>query len=155
LKEVVGADWRLRFDQAQKTFRLSEIRQDEILDYNLDLLSDSMKRFFFYAAILQTSHESALVFDEPDVYAFPPYPKKLGEMIAADETNQFFLTTHNPYLLTALAEKTPSDQLAVFVAFRDEEHGATAATRLSSRQVSELVELGAAIFFNLSDFVPS
>jgi hypothetical protein len=43
LKETVSAlSWRLRFDQAQRTFRLSEVRDDEILDYNLDLLSDSL-----------------------------------------------------------------------------------------------------------------
>ena len=31
--------------------------------------------------------------DQPDVFAFPSYPKTLGEMIAADDqSNQFFLT---------------------------------------------------------------
>jgi len=37
LKEMLSElDWKLRFDQNLKTFRLSEVRRDEILDYNLD-----------------------------------------------------------------------------------------------------------------------
>lgn len=154
LKEITGPTWKLRFDQTQKAFRLSEVRQDEIVDYNLDLLSDSLKRFFFYGSILITSRDAILVFDEPDVYAFPPYPKKLGEMIAGDESNQFFVTTHNPYFLSSLVEKTPSQQLAVFVASKDGE-GATVLTRLTALQLSDVIEQGASVFFNLDEFVPS
>ena len=154
LKETTGPAWKLRFDQAQKTFRLSEIREDEILDYNLDLLSDSLKRFFFYGSILMTSQDAVLVFDEPDVYAFPPYPKRLGEMIAADESNQFFVTTHNPYFLSSLVEKTPSERLGVFVASKDGD-GATALTRLTAPQLSDVIEQGASVFFNLDAFAAS
>lgn len=154
LKEITSPAWKLRFEQTQKTFRLSEVRHDEIVDYNLDLLSDSLKRFFFYGSILMTSRDAILVFDEPDVYAFPPYPKKLGEMIAGDESNQFFVTTHNPYFLSSLVEKTPSQQLAVFVASKDGE-GATVLTRLTALQLSDVIEQGASVFFNLDEFVPS
>jgi hypothetical protein len=151
LRELLsGLDWKLRFDQAQKVFRLSEVRSDEILDYNLDLLSDSLKRLFFYSAILLTSTEAALVLDEPDVFAFPPYPKTLGEMIGGDTSNQFFLTTHNPYFLTAIVEKTPVDQLAVYVCDRDPERG-TSARLLQADDLSQVVEQGASIFFNLAE----
>jgi len=155
LKDIVaGLNWKLRFDQAQHTFRLSEVRQDEILDYNLDLLSDSLKRQFFYGAILHSSEEVTLVFDEPDVFAFPPYPKALGEMIGADRSNQFFLTTHNPYFLTGLVEKTPAEHLALFVCYRDKE-GGTGAKLLSQEDIAKIVELGASVFFNLDDFIGS
>ncbi len=33
-------------------------------------------------------------------------------MIGADRSNQFFLTTHNPYFLTGIVEKTPAEDLA-------------------------------------------
>ena len=155
LKDLVAPlNWRVRFDQGQKTFRLSEVRADEILDYNLDLLSDSLKRLLFYGAILLTSENAALVLDEPDVLAFPPYPKTLGEMIAVDETNQFFLTTHNPYFLAGIVEKAPRDTLAVFVCHRDGE-GATGAKLLSDEEVRRVIEQGASVFFNLDDFLPS
>jgi len=157
LKDMVaglGLNWRLRFDQSQKTLRLSEVRKDEILDYNLDLLSDSLKRLFFYGAILFTSEHAVIVLDEPDVFAFPPYPKTLGEMIGADRSNQFFLTTHNPYFLAGLVGKTPVDDLALFVCHRDAE-GNTAATLLSAEEVARVIEQGASIFFNLDEFLRS
>jgi hypothetical protein len=154
LKELVAElGWKLKFDQTHKTFRLSEVRPDEIVDYNLDLLSDSLKRLFFYGAILLTSENATLVFDEPDVFAFPPYPKTLGEMIAADESNQFFLTTHNPYFLAALAEKTPAAQLALFICHRRED-GSTGARPLDEAEVARVIELGSSVFFNLDEFGP-
>jgi hypothetical protein len=88
-----------------------------------------------------TSEDAVLVLDEPDVFAFPPYPKMLGEMIAADETNQFFLTTHNPYFLAGIVEKAPRNDLAVFVCHRDAE-GATAAKLLSDQDLSRVIEPG-------------
>lgn len=120
----------------------------------MDLLSDSLKRQFFCGAILHSSKEVTLVFDEPDVLAFPSYPKALGEMIGADRSNQFFLTTHNPYFLTGLVEKTPAENLAVFVCSRAKE-GSTGAKLLSQEETAKIVELGAKVFFNLDDFVAS
>jgi hypothetical protein len=153
LKEIVaGLNWRVKFDQSQRTFRLSEVRADEIVDYNLDLLSDSLKRLFFYGSILKTSENAVLVLDEPDVFAFPPYPKSLGEMIGADQSNQLFLTTHNPYFLAGLMAKTRVEDLAVFVCYRDTE-GATATKLLSAEALARMMELGASVFFNLDDFV--
>ncbi|MBI4608133.1 MAG: AAA family ATPase [Candidatus Rokubacteria bacterium] len=146
--------WKLFFDQTQKTLRLLHLRGEQVSLYNLDLLSDSLKRLFFYGSILLTSQEVVLVFDEPDVFAFPPYPKTLGEMIAGDSSNQFFLITHNPYFLSAIAEKTPVDNLGIFVCFRDPE-GATSVKLLSSEQVSRIIELGANVFFNLDELLTS
>lgn len=153
-RNIPGLDWRLRFDPTLKTFRLLEVRQHEVLDYNIDLLSDTLKRYFFYGAIILTSQDATLVFDEPDVYAFPPYPKRLAEMIAADLSNQFFLTTHNPYFLAGLLEKTPSQNLALFVCYRDSD-GTTMAKLLTPGEVAKAIEDSASLFFNLADFIPS
>ncbi len=153
LKDLIaGAGWRLHFDLGAKTVRMADLRGDEIVDYNLDLLSDSLKRFFFYAAVLLTSENATLVFDEPDVFAFPPYPKTLGEMIGQDETNQFFVTTHNPYFLAGVLAKTKLDDLALFVCHRDD-NGDTAARLLDAEQVAEAIEQDADVFFNLDAFV--
>jgi len=153
LRETVSdIHWKLRFDNAQKQFYLSEVRKDDIFDYNLELLSDSLKRLIFYGAILITSETSVLVMDEPDVYAFPPYPKILGEMIADDKSNQFFLTTHNPYFLSALVEKTAESDLALFVCGRDPE-GGTTARLLSTAEVQDVIQQGASVFFNLEEFL--
>ena len=152
LKEVVSTlEWKVRFDQVSKRFRLSEVRDDDIVDYNIELLSDSIKRFFFFGSILLTSTNAVLVFDEPDVQAFPPYPKELGRLIAEDQQNQFFLTTHNPYILSELVEKTPTQDLAIFVCRRRAEHG-TELHMLDDSQVKQIIDWGSDTFFNLTQF---
>ncbi len=76
----------------------------------------------------------------------------LGEMIASDTSNQYFLTTHNPYFLTAIVEKTPIENLALFVCHRDSE-GGTGAKLVKPEQVRQVIEQGASVFFNLDGFL--
>lgn len=153
LKDIVaGVGWKLRFDQSRGAFRMSDVRADEIIDYNIDLLSDSLKRLLFYSTIVRTSSNSTLLFDEPDVFAFPPYPKTLGDLIADDDANQFFLSTHNPYFLGSLVEKTPADHLSVFVCSRDE-GGSTTAQAVPQDRMSLIVEHGASVFFDLAELL--
>lgn len=149
---VAGMHMKVHFVPSHNTLRISEVREGEIVDYNLDLLSDSVKRLFFYSAILITARKSVLVLDEPDVHAFPPFPKRLGEQIAADSSNQFFITTHNPYLLSSIIEKTPRINLSVYVCSRGGD-GSTQARPVSDSQLQEMLELGSDVFFNLKNFV--
>jgi len=152
LEMVSSLNMKLMFDSPQKAYRLLEVRGEEFLAYNLDLLSDTAKRLFFYKAILLTCQNAALVLDEPDVFAFPPYPKALGEMIADDETNQFFLTTHNPYFLTSLVSKTLTENIAVFICHRDS-NGDTVVKLLSAHDLSRVLDFGSSVFFNLDEFL--
>ena len=77
-----------------------------------------------------------------------------AEMIARNRSNQFFLTTHNPYFLAALAEKTPGVDLNIFICYRGGESG-TQVRLLTRKEVSGLIEQGAAVFFNLKDYAKS
>ena len=138
--------------ESRKRFFVSEVRRNEIVDYDLELISDTLKRWIFYRAILMTSENATLVLDEPDVYAFPPYPKMLGEAIATDKTNQYFITTHNPYFLAALVEKTRANQLGVYVCHRDA-RGGTQVRMLKPAQVEQVIQLGASTFFNLRELI--
>src|SRR5260370_12316 len=140
LKEMVGGlNRRLKFDGTTQTLRIVEIREQEIVDYNLDVLSDSVKRLFFYSAIISSTKQAVIVLDEPDVFAFPPYPRTLAEMIASDDSNQFFVTTHNPYFLESLVQKTLTDQLGLFVCYRSTE-GSTLARLLNPDEVARVIE---------------
>lgn len=143
---------RLRFNEQKGRYDVSEIRPDIIVDYDFECLSDSVKRLFFYSAVVLTSTDSCLVFDEPDVCAFPPYPKALAEMIADDNANQFILTTHNPYFLSALLSKTPLTDLAVFVTSRAAD-GSTVVRQVVDDRIGEMIDAGAGVFFDLDSLV--
>jgi len=40
-----------------------------------------------------------------------------------NHSNQFFITTHNPYFLAGIAEKTRSTDLNILVCYRDDDSG--------------------------------
>ncbi len=89
------------------------------------------------------------MFEEPESNAFPYYTKYLGERIALDQTNQFFIATHNPYLLSAIIEKARKEDVQVFIThFKDFQ---TRVKPLTANQLSELME--ADPFFNLDRFI--
>ena len=89
---------------------------------------------------------SIILLDEPESNTFPFYTKFLAESIALDNTNQFFITTHNPYLLLSLIEKTPSEKINVFLTNMKDYQ--TQVTNLKTTQISEILELNSDVFFN-------
>ena len=94
--------------------------EDVIVSHPYHQASETFQRLVFYMAALHTNSDSVLVFEEPEAHAFPYYTKYLAERIALDEKgNQFFVSTHNPYFLLPIIEKTLSDDLAVFITYYD------------------------------------
>ena len=95
--------------------------EDVIISHPYHLASDTFQRLVFYMAALRTNSESVLVFEEPEAHAFPYYTKYLAESIALDERgNQYFVSTHNPYFLLPVLEKTLSGDIAVFITYYED-----------------------------------
>lgn len=124
----------------------SKLVEDEIYSYPYLTLSETLQRIIFYSLAIKTNKESIILFDEPESNTFPFYTKELAERIALDETNQFFITTHNPYLLLSLIEKSKQDDVNVIIAqMKDYE---TKISILSENQITEVLDLNSDVFFN-------
>ena len=94
---------------------------DVIISHPYHLASDTFQRLVFYMAALHTNSDSVLVFEEPEAHAFPYYTKYLAERIALDERgNQYFVSTHNPYFLLPVLEKTLADDIAIFITYYED-----------------------------------
>ena len=65
-------------------------------------------------------------------------------------SNQFFLTTHSPYVISSLLESA-GDELAVFVV--DMAENATIAKRLTDEQLQEAYDNGMDMFYNLEAYL--
>ena len=87
-----------------------------------------------------------ILFDEPENNTFPFYTKYLAERIALDKTNQFFITTHNPYLLLNLIEKSKEEDLNVCIV--QMKNYQTDLSVLKNEQISEVLDLNSDVFFN-------
>lgn len=133
----------------EKLFELQKQTDDLVFSFPYSLTSDTLQRIIFYTVAMASNKDSVLVFEEPESNAFPYYTKYLGERIALDQTNQFFIATHNPYLLKAIIEKSCKKDVQVFIThFKDFQ---TRVKPLAPDQVVELME--ADPFFNLDRFI--
>lgn len=131
-------DWKLRI---QRQF------DDIIVWYPYSVLSDTLQRLIFYLAAIETNRNAVLLLEEPESHAFPFYTKYLGERIALDKSNQYFISTHNPYLLFPLVEKTPRDEIQVFVTSM--ENHRTQVRPISEKAMQDLLDLDVDVFFEL------
>ncbi len=154
LRESVSAffkdlGFKLMLRTRTKTFEFLKDVDDVIFNYPYILASDTLQRMVFYTVAIESNKNSTLIFEEPESHAFPYYTKFLGEKIALDESNQYFIATHNPYLLLSILEKAPEDDVNVFIAqFKDYQ---TKVKCLSDEEVSELMDYDP--FFNLDSFI--
>ncbi len=142
---------RLVFQPQENRIAVQKDIEDIVIQFPYSMVSDTLQRLIFYVTAVGSNKESTLLFEEPESHSFPYYTKFLAESFALDNSNQYFISTHNPYLLTSILEKTPLKETAVFmVSFKDYQ---SKVKSLSEDQISELVSLEANAFFNLEKFV--
>jgi len=152
LRQKVGAmfrskGFRLEIRPVDSELLIAKEQGDELYSFPYESISETWRRIVFFMAALETNRDAILLLDEPEANTFPFYTKYLAERIALDETNQFFITTHNPYLLGSILAKAPADQVAVFVTYM--ENFETKLKPITGQRLTEVVDLSSDVFFNL------
>jgi hypothetical protein len=144
-------NFRLEIRPVENELRIAKAIGDELYSFPYDSISETWKRIIFYMAVLETNQNSTILLDEPEANTFPFYTAYLAERIALDESNQFFITTHNPYILSSIVGKTPVKDLAVFVA--NMENFCTKLKPASVEGLSKILDYGPDAFLNLDKIV--
>ena len=111
--------------------------------YPYDTTSDTLQRLVFHLCAIKTAKNSIIMLEEPEAHAFPYYTKYLAELIAVDETNQYFISTHNPYFLLTVIEKAPKEATAPFLTYFEDFQ-----TKVKVLDHEKVLEMEADIFFN-------
>lgn len=142
-------DFKLLIRPVDNEIHLAKEVKGKLSSYPYQTISETWKRIMFLLAVLETNENQVLILDEPEANIFPFYNTQIAESIGLYNKNQFFLTTHNPYLLQSLIAKTPKDELRVFVTRM--ENFETLVHQLDEDQLGEALDLGASIFSNLND----
>ena len=143
--------FRLVIQSETNELVLVKEREGRLLLFSYGTGSETFRRIVFYMAVLETNHDAVLLLDEPETNTFPFYTTYLAERIALDESNQFFLTTHNPYILGSIVGKTPVKELAVFVTTM--EGFRTVLKPVSEDRLPLLLDYGPDAFVNLEKLV--
>ncbi|MEY4875526.1 MAG: hypothetical protein RL708_675 [Bacteroidota bacterium] len=137
-------DEKLEFEPAKIVKRIK-------VPFPYSLTADTFQRMLFYMAAIKSNSNSILVLEEPEVHSFPIYVSMLAEEIVKSTNNQFFIATHSPYLLNDIIENAPMDDVSVFLCgYKDYQ---TYAKKMTSEQLSELLNYGVDIFYNLNSYL--
>lgn len=113
-------------------------------------IADTLRHIIFYLAAIETNKDAVLLFEEPEVHSYPPYIKMLADRIALDEENQYFISTHSPYMLNTLIDSLGDDKLNVVLTYYEDYQ--TKVKVLDSEELSEMQQMGVDVFFNLDRF---
>lgn len=145
--------YKLNIDSSHGEINMIKEEKGVLYTYPYNIFSDTLQRIIFYFAVLEINTDSVLLLEEPEANTFPYYTKQLAERIALDENNnQFFIATHNPYLLSSIVEKTPINYIAINIVYM--ENYKTQLYTLSDDQLAEVLDLGLDVFYNLDRFLP-
>jgi len=149
-KEVAGffKEYKLKFvfKEDEKEFGLQREKNGVVFSYSYNSMADTLQRIIFNIAAIQSNKNSVLLFEEPEAHSFPLYIKKFAEEVVADKNNQYFITTHSPFILNTIIENAPLSHVKVFVATYNNYQ--TKLTALSQKELEEMLNYGNDIFFS-------
>ncbi|MBX3042382.1 MAG: ATP-binding protein [Candidatus Kapabacteria bacterium] len=131
-------------------FSQKKLQKYNVSQIPFSMLADTIQRIIFYSAAIESNNNSILLFEEPEVNSFPPYIQELSNKILLSKTNQFFITTHSPYLLTTLLESSTNEVILNIVGYKD---GKTTIYQTSSDEISELLSYDSDIFLNIDRYI--
>lgn len=127
---------------------LKYLSDDTAVSIPYHLVADTLKRLIFFKAAILSNEKSILLLEEPEAHMFPPYISKLTSDIWYYKSNQYFISTHSPFVVNDFLENM-KEELAIYVVEYKKEIGETIINRLTDDQVHEAYQYGIDLFFNL------
>lgn len=142
---------KLSFDKASQQIKLlKNVSGDSIYLVPFNSIADTLQRIIFYKTAIASNEYAILTFEEPEAHAYPPYISKITTDIIHSESNQFFITTHSPYVLNEFLENKKDDLAIYLVDFKD---GETKIKGLAKEELDKVSQFGVDLFFNSEIFL--
>ncbi|WP_291529196.1 AAA family ATPase [Bacteroides sp. UBA939] len=142
---------KLSFDQASQQIKLfKQVSGSSIYLVPFNSIADTLQRIMYYKTAIASNENAILTFEEPEAHSYPPYISKITTDIVYSESNQFFITTHSPYVLNDFLENKKED-LAIYLI--DFKNGETTVKGLSEEEMNKAYSLGVDLFFNAEIFL--
>lgn len=148
----IFAEYGLKYvfdTNSQEIKIIKEKRPGEIFLIPFHSIADTLQRMIFYKTAIESNRNSIITFEEPEAHSYPPYISKITHDMIKSESNQFFITTHSPYVVNDFLEMN-NDELAIYLV--DFKHGETVVKRMADKQLQEAYEFGMDLFFNTETF---
>lgn len=151
IKDVGG---ELNIDTSSNEIRFQlRLNKGLVFTVQYEAMADTLKRIIFYVAAIRYNNASVVTLEEPEVHSFPKFVSFLADEIIKTKNRQFFVATHSPYLLNTLIENTPLEELSIFLCGYDKIKFETTVKKLTGDELSELLNFGVDIFFNINRYL--
>jgi hypothetical protein len=143
---------RLVLKPKEERIELQKEAEGRAIAYPYAMASEALRCLVFHLLAIETNEGGFLIFEEPEAHLHPHHVKFLGERIALDARNQYWISTHSPHFLLAVLEKAPLEDVAVFLTAQ---HGGETQVRpLEKEEIQEIVDEGCGFFFDLDRLLP-
>jgi hypothetical protein len=126
---------------------LQKEAEGRAIAYPYAMASEALRRLAFHLLAIETNEGGLLIFEEPEVHLHPHHVRFLGERIALDARNQYWISTHSAHFLLAVLEKAPQKDVAVFLTAR--QNGETWARPLGEEEIQGILDDGCGFLFDL------
>lgn len=141
---------QLLLDNQTNSIEVIKILDKRIYRIPYALCADTLQRYIFNLLAIKTNKESVIILEEPEAHSFPKYIVDIANEIIDNKSNQYFIATHSPYLLTDFLEKCEENELGLFIC--DFKNYETTIRELSREEISNIKETGIDLFYNLPAF---
>jgi AAA15 family ATPase/GTPase len=134
-----------------KEFEIMKLIKRNTTLFPYSSMADTFQRLIFHLAAIEGNKNSVLIFEEPEAHSYPPYVWQLANRIAYDKDNQYFISTHSPYIIETLLQELKNDEVNVCVTSFEEYE--TKINVLQPDALQDLYDLGAdTVFMNMDKF---
>lgn len=137
---------QLLFDTSTQEIKFQKkLGENTVFSIPFFSVSATLQRLIFYKSVIEGNRNSVIMLEEIEAHSYPPYISKVTNCILDDESNQYFITTHSPYVVNDFLEKKDKDVAIYLVDLQD---GKNIVRKLSDNELEEVYDDGIDLFFN-------
>lgn len=150
-KIVSEYDLQLLFDTSTNEIKFQKkLNETTVFSIPFFSVSDTLQRLIFFRAAINSNKDSIIMLEEIEAHSYPPFISKVTGSILEDKSNQYFITTHSPYVVNDFIENHENDVAIYLTELTD---GKTIIRRLTDQEIDEVYNAGIDLFFNYEMFL--
>jgi len=139
------------YDLRKNKMDIMKKNEDSYYLIDFSMTPDTFQRMLYYLAVIEGNKNSVILLEEPEAQSYPPYIQMLAEKIVDDKANQYFITTHSPFIVEKMLEHSGKEgDVKFFVTYFEDYQ--TKVHELTAKEIDSVISNGIDLFFNIEAF---
>jgi len=138
-------------DDESDQFEIQRKVGNRIYKIPYHLLADTLRRYIFHYAAIESNENATLLFEEPEAHCYIEYVKMLAWDMIKAESNQFFVTTHSPTVISTIVENMDVDDYTINIVYYEDYQ--TKIHQLTKAEIQDSIDYNYDLLLNLDDFI--